>query len=108
MAAILVQNGAYQGAMQAALAGRNLEGLSAAGDYTVTVAAANAFALQVSATITAANVTTADQQALLANICAAALIGRSLVAAGAVPNTYLNLSIAIAEAYALAKVNLTS
>jgi hypothetical protein len=109
MAAKPSQNGGFQGAMQAAFTGRGgaMSGLVAAGDYSGSVAAANAFALQVLATVTDANVTTADQQALLANICAGALAGSPILAVGAAPNAYLPLVNAIAEAYSLAKADLT-
>ena len=108
MAAKPSQNGGFQGAMFAVISGRSIEGLTAAADFTAEIAAANAFALQVLATVTDANVTTVDQQILLAQMCAAALAGRPITAVGAAPNAYLALVTAIAEAYSLAKADLTA
>jgi len=101
-------DGAFQGAMFAAVAGRDIEGLVASGDWTVAVNAAHAFAVQVASVVTAP--TTADQQAVLAQICAGVLNGRFLTATTTTTGTtnpYYALSQGIAEAYTVAVAKIT-
>jgi len=74
MAAVLAQNGSYQGAMQAILLGRPGTATSE-GSYASQAAAALALSQEVATLVTC---TSADQQALLANITAAFLAGRPL------------------------------
>jgi hypothetical protein len=108
MAAVLAQNGAYQGAIAAILSGRDISESTEAVDYTTPAAAANAFALQVSATVGV--ISTSDQQLLLQSICFAALQGRGSIkdTSTSLPNSYQALSVAIHEAYTQSVGNLTS
>lgn len=99
-------NAAYLGAMQGILDGRDLEGRDIALNYTIPIAAANAFALQVAAVVGGV-VTTEDEELLLMNICAAAMEGRSFTdISTSLPNSYFTLAEAINEAYTLAAANL--
>jgi hypothetical protein len=97
-------NGAYQGAMQGMLTSRDITGLTAAGDYSVIIAAALAFAEEV--TTVGVSVSTADQQALLANICAAVTFGRPFT--DPTEATYTASATAAIEAYTVAVAYLTS
>jgi hypothetical protein len=97
-------NGAYQGAMQGMLTSRDITGLTAAGDYSVIIAAALAFAEEV--TTVGVSVSTADQQALLANICAAVTFGRPFT--DPTEATYTASATAAIEAYNVAVAYLTS
>jgi hypothetical protein len=96
-------DGSFQGAMFAALAGRDIEGLVASGDYTALVNAADAFATEVATVVTAP--TTDDTQAVLAQICAGVLQGRYLTSLTG--TDYLALANGIAEAYTVAVAKIT-
>jgi hypothetical protein len=96
-------DGSFQGAMFAALQGRNLEQLVASGDYTVLCNAAAAFAVEAATVVTAP--TTDDTQAILAQICAGVLAGRDLTSVTS--TDYLSLSNAVAAAYTSAVAKIT-
>jgi len=103
----VTQNAAYQGAIQGVFDGRSIQGLDLAADYSVQIAAANAFAVQVAAILPV--LTTIDEEMLLEAICAAALEGRPLIDSSVtLPNSYFALATAIDELYTLAAANLGS
>src|ERR1700690_287341 len=116
----MVQNGAFQGAIQGVFDGRGiqslvpgpgLEPITATEAYGNQVAAANAFAAQVAAVFTAESVviTTNDEELLLIAICGAALEGRPLVNVTSVqvPNPFLEIATSIQELYSVAVLALT-
>jgi hypothetical protein len=108
MAAIPAQNGAVQGAMNATLQSRDIEGLDASGDYTPLVNAVNSFALQASSSVGA--ITTGDDQNLFAAICAGVLTNRNLTLVNNTPgvaNPYYPWCQAAAEAYTVAVAKLS-
>jgi hypothetical protein len=108
MAAVPAQNGALQGAMQAMLNSRDIEGLDSGGDYTTIVNAVNSFALQASSSV--GGITTGDNQNLFATICLAVLADRSLSLVDNTPgvaNPYYPWCQAAAEAYGVANAKLS-
>jgi len=108
MAAVPAQNGALQGAMQAMLNSRDIEGLDSGGDYTTIVNAVNSFALQASSSV--GGISTGDNQNLFASICLAVLADRSLSLVDNTPgvaNPYYPWCQAAAEAYGVANAKLS-
>jgi len=105
----VTQNAAYQGAVEGVFNGRGIQGLDLAADYSVQIAGANAFAVQLEAVFAAVPLalTTIDEEILLAGICAAATEGRPFVDATlTLPNAYFALATSILELYTLAAANL--
>jgi len=99
----VARKGAFQGAMQGALSARDITGLTVSGDYTTIIAAANAFAQKVDALVTSESITvaTADDQALLASICAGVSFGRPFTSASLA--TYTASATAALEAFVVAQ-----
>jgi hypothetical protein len=108
MTGSVAQIGAFQGAMQGALASRDITGLTASGDYTALIDAAVAFAEEVAALVISESITvaTSDDSQLLAALSAAVVFGRPIVSS--TEATYTASATAALEAFQVAQPYQTS
>jgi hypothetical protein len=108
MTGSVAQIAAYQGAMQGALAGRDITGLTASGDYATIIDAATVFAEEVAALVISESITvaTSDDSQLLAAISAAVTFERPYSSTD--EDTYTASATAALEAFVVAQAILTS